>query len=98
MCTLTLVVALAVPVNVGAVLLEGVGGCFSVTVGELVSTMNVTGVLTPVGFPGSELSWVATAVYCPLGRAGLAGPEVQAPPVRVAAAVETIGPSALPPE
>ena len=35
-------------------------------------TVNVTGSLLPAGFPRSEPTWVATAVYCPLDRAGLA--------------------------
>jgi hypothetical protein len=60
-------------------------------------TVNVTGPLLPVGLP-YELSWEATAVYCPSGSAGLAGPEVQAAPVPVALAAETIVPFALAPE
>jgi hypothetical protein len=90
------VVALAVPVKDGAVLLEGDFGWSNVTIGELVSTMNVTCALLPAGFP-SELGWVAIAVYCPLDKAGLAWPELQAPPVPVAAALETTLPSALAP-
>ena len=86
--------SLADPVKDGVVLFDGDSGCFSVTVGEAVSTTNVTGTLVPGGFP-SELSCLATAVYCPLGRAGLASPELQAPPVPVAVALATIDPFAL---
>jgi hypothetical protein len=28
--------------------------------------VKVTGELLPVGFPSSELGWLATAVYCPV--------------------------------
>src|SRR5664280_2638916 len=61
------------------------------TAGGNVSTVNVTGLLTPAGFPG-EPAWVAVAVYCPVSRAGLALPEFQLPPVPVAVAVETTEP------
>jgi hypothetical protein len=60
-------------------------------------TVNVTGPLLPVGLP-YELSWSATAVYCPSGSAGLAGPELQPPPVPVAVAAETIVPFAVAPK
>ena len=93
---LTVVVSLAVPLNDGVVLFDSGGGCSKVTVGEVVSTTNVTGELVPVGFP-SELSWLAIAVYFPLGSAGLALPDVQAPPVPVAVALETIEPFAVAP-
>src|SRR6476469_6435298 len=96
MSTVTVVVSLAVPVNDGVVSLEGDGGCFKVTVGEAVSISKVTGLLFPAGLP-SELVWVALAVYSPLERAGLAPPELQPPPVPVAAAVERTVPSALAP-
>jgi hypothetical protein len=59
-------------------------------------TVNVTGPLLPVGLP-YELSWEATAVYCPSGRAGLAGPETQPAPVPVAVAAETIVPLVVAP-
>ena len=64
-----------------------------VTTGDGV-TVNVTGPLLPAGFPWRELVCVATAVYCPLDRAGLALPETQAAPVPVAVAVETAVPFA----
>jgi hypothetical protein len=48
--------SVAVPVNDGVVTLEGVFGWFSITVGEFVSTVKVTGTLFPVAFP-SELGW-----------------------------------------
>src|SRR5208283_1328820 len=66
-----------------------------VTAGASVTT-NVTGALLPAGFP-SELSCVATAVYCPLPRAGLASSEVQPAPVPVAVALETRVPLAVAP-
>ena len=89
-------VALAKPVNNGVASLDGDFTGFNVTVGEVVSTVNVTGSLTPEGLP-SELSWAAVAVYCPLERAGLAWPDVQSPPVPVAVALETTEPSAVDP-
>src|SRR6476660_9806980 len=54
-------------------------------------TVNVTGPLLPAGFP-SELACVATAVYCPAVRAGLASPDVQPGLVPAAIAVETTVP------
>src|ERR1035441_7852483 len=89
MSIVTVVMSLAVPVNDGVRLFDGEGGRFSVTVGEAVSTSNVTGLLSPSGFP-SELGWTATAVYSPLESDGLALPELQLPPVPVAAAFEWI--------
>jgi len=86
--------SLALPVKDGVVSFEGDFGWFKVTVGELVSTVNVAGALSPLGFP-SELSCVATAVYCPLTSDGLALPELHAPPVPVAAALETTVPLAV---
>jgi hypothetical protein len=94
MWTTTFVVSLAMPVKGGVVSFEGDGGWFRVTVGELVSTTKVTGELLPGELP-SELGWVATAVYWPLAKAGLACPELQPPPVPLAAAFETGTPSAL---
>ena len=73
---------------------DGVSGWVNVTVGEVVSTMNVTGELVPVGFP-SELGCVAIAVYCPFDRGGLTAAEAQLPPVPCAVTVETSLPSAL---
>src|SRR5438128_11270645 len=96
MWTVTEVVSLAEPLNDGAVLLEGDFGWLNVTVGEVVSTMNVRGWLTPEGFP-SELSCVATAVYWPLERAGLALPDTQAPLVPGAVALDTTAPVAVAP-
>jgi hypothetical protein len=55
------VAALAVPVNAGWVFFEGDAGWSKVTVGEEVSTVNVTAELTPSGF-SSELGWMAIAV------------------------------------
>ena len=78
---------MAVPVNDGAVTLDGDFGWFNVTVGEFVSTVNVTGRLLPVGFP-RELGWYATAVYWPFDRTGVTVPEVQLPPVPVALALD----------
>ena len=91
--------SLAVPEKEGLVLFDGDEGCARVTVGEVVSTVNVTGALSPVGFP-SELSCLASAVnVClPLERAGLALLELQAPPVPVALAVETTVPLTVEPE
>src|SRR5438128_11208751 len=96
MRTMTGVVSLAEPLKVGAVSLEGDFGSFKVTVGEVVSTMNVPGWLPPEGFP-SELSCVATAVYWPLERAGLALPDTQAPLVPGAVALDTTAPVAVAP-
>ena len=84
------------PLKVGAVLLDGVGGWLSVTVGERVSTKKLTGALKPVAFP-IELFCDATAVYSPVLSSGLAWPEVQVPPVPEAPALETTGPAALDP-
>jgi hypothetical protein len=54
MSTVTVVVSLAEPVKEGMVLFDGDSGWFNATVGDAVSTVNVTGPLTPAGFP-SEL-------------------------------------------
>ena len=54
---------LAVPVNVGVVLLEGVDGWFSVTVGGAVLTMKVTALLDAGGVAEERAFWVAIAVY-----------------------------------
>jgi hypothetical protein len=94
--TTTGVVSLAVPVNVGVVLFESEAGWASVTTGGLVSTLNVTGWLTPSGL-WSELSWLAVAVYSPVLSDGLALPDFQAPPVPVAVALETTLPPGLEP-
>ncbi len=88
---------MAVPVNDGAVTLDGDSGWSNVTVGEFVSTLKVTGGLLPVGFP-SELGWYATAVYWPFDRSGVTVPEVQLPPVPGALAVDTGVPSVFVPE
>src|SRR5207249_4018181 len=85
------VVSVAASVKDGVVLVEGDFRWRNVTVGEVVSTMNVRGWLTPEGFP-SELSCVATAVYWPLERAGLALPDTQAPLVPGAVALDTTAP------
>jgi hypothetical protein len=90
------VVSLAVPVNEGVVSFVRAGGAFSVTVGGAVSILNVRDSLTPSGFP-SELSCLATAVYCPSARAGLAPLELQLPPVPPAVALATGEPVALGP-
>ena len=74
--------------------MEGDFTGLKVTAGELVSTTNVTGELVPAGFP-SELGCVATAVYRPLERAGLGGPEVQLPFAGVAVAIAMTVPLAL---
>ena len=74
---------------------EGGGTAASVMTGGGV-TVNVTGALSPRGFP-SELFWMATEVYCPIDRAGLALPDVQPAPVPVAVAVETAVPFAVAP-
>ena len=92
------VVSLAKPAKDGVVSFDSGVVCLSVTTGEAVLIVNVTGgSLTPVGFPSSELSWVATAVYSPLESAGLALPEPQSPPLLVAVAVETTEPVAVGP-
>jgi hypothetical protein len=55
MSTVTSVVSLALPLKDGFALLDRNGGDFvNVSVGGFVSTVNVTGALTPGGFP-SEL-------------------------------------------
>jgi hypothetical protein len=59
--TVTPVVSLAVPLNVGLVLLEGVAGWFSVTCGDSMLTEKAIELLVPGGLP-SELDSVATAV------------------------------------
>ena len=74
----------------------GPGMSSGVTIGGAV-TEKVTGPLRPAGFPGSELFWVATAVYSPIGREGLAPPDVQLAPVPVAVALETSVPLAVAP-
>jgi len=61
------------------------------------ATVNVTGSFLPAGFPGSKLAWVATAVYCPVDRAGLALLDAQPLPVPVAVVTETIVPFAVAP-
>src|SRR5437899_13029157 len=96
MWIVTVVVSLAVPLNDGVVSLDGEDGDLSVTVGDVVSTVKDTGLLVPAGFP-SELCCVAIAVYVclPFSSAGLAGDELQPPPVPVAVALERTGPSAL---
>jgi hypothetical protein len=60
-------------------------------------TVKVTGALLPVGFPRSELAWVAIAVYCPVERDGDAWPDVQPAPVPVAVAIETSVPFTVAP-
>jgi hypothetical protein len=97
MCTVTCVVSLAVPVNDGCVLFDsGLASGFSATLGDSVSTMNVTGALVPGELP-IELACVAVAVYVPRGRAGVAGPDVHAPPVPIAVAVARTGAFAVVP-
>jgi hypothetical protein len=95
--TTTGVVSVAVPVNVGFVLLDGDFGCAKATVGGAVFTVNVIALLSPGAFP-AELGCTATAVYWPLAKAGVAGSELHRPPVPLAAAFETGTPSALLPE
>ena len=58
--TVTGVVSLAVPLNDGVVLSDGDSGGFNVTVGAAVSTVNVTGRLSPVS--AERLVCVACAV------------------------------------
>src|SRR6202035_158170 len=84
----TAVVSLASPLKDGVVLLDGEEMELSVTVGEVVSTVNLMLLLVPPGFP-TELACVATAWYSPLERAGLALPEFQLPGALVASALET---------
>ena len=75
---MTVVVSVAVPENDGVVLLECGSGWFSVTVGAVVFTVNVTGELFPSPLPTSELASLAMAVKVrfPLGSAGLTAAEV----------------------
>ena len=98
MLTTTSLASFVVPVKDGVVLLDRAAGAFNVTAGAAVSTVNVTELLVPAGFP-SELCWVAIAVYTcfPLDRAGLALPELQPPPAPVAVAVATTDPFAVAP-
>src|SRR6202050_1691642 len=92
----TCVLALAVPVKVGVVFLDGDWGWLSMTVGGLVSTSNVTGGLVP-GLLPSALGCVATAVYSPSANAGLAASDFHLPPVTVAGAFATSLPSGFGP-
>src|SRR2546423_10138259 len=94
MLIVTDVVSLAVTVNDGFRVLDGEAGWFSVTVGAAVSTVNLTASLLPSGLP-SELGCVATAVYWPSFKAGLAGPEVQLPATTVPVALAATVPSGL---
>src|SRR2546421_13031732 len=94
MLIVTVVLSLAVPVNDGLRLLDGEAGWFSVTVGAAVSTVNLTASLSPSGLP-SELGSVATAVYWPSFKAGLARPEGQLPATTVPVALAATVPSAL---
>ncbi len=88
--TTTVVLSVASPLKVGVGSLDGVAMASSVTVGERVSTMKVRSSLNPGPLP-NELSCSATALYSclPSDRGGLACPDVQAPPVPVAAAAAT---------
>jgi hypothetical protein len=54
--------SLALPLKVGAAVLDHVGGEFKITVGAVGSTMKVTGLLFPSGSPTIELFSRATAV------------------------------------
>src|SRR5438876_10970053 len=94
MLTVTALVSLAVPLNVGDALLDGDFGCVNVTVGGVVSTMNTTGVLVPSGLPNIELFCEAIAVYVcfPLCSAGLAAVDVHASPAGAAVASATTVP------
>ena len=83
------------PVKDGVASLILVAGAFRPTLGDLVSTLKVTGALTPGALPLIELGWVASAVYSPVDRLGLVGPEVKKPPVPVAIAVAWTVPSAF---
>jgi hypothetical protein len=64
-------------------------GVVRVTAGETVSTMKLNRSDVPTSSLITELCWLATAVYAPSGNEGLAAPEVQAPRVPVAVAIET---------
>ncbi len=88
MWTTTGVVSVASPLKDGLVLFDGEVIDFRVTLGEAVLMVNLTPLLVPAGFP-SELDWVATAVYWPLDRAGLALPEFHVPGALVASALAT---------
>src|SRR5438477_3839296 len=94
MLIVTAAVSLAVPVKLGDGLLAGDFGWVTVTVGAVVSTVNVTGVLVPSGLPGNELFCTAIAVYVCFSvcSAGLAAVEVHASPTGVAVASETTVP------
>src|SRR2546426_150030 len=94
MSTVTALVSLAVPLNVGDGLLDGDFGCVKVTAGAVVSTVNVTGVLAPSGLPANELFSTAIAVYTCFSvcSGGLAALELHAPPAGVAVASETTVP------
>jgi hypothetical protein len=88
MWTITGVVSLASPLKEGVAFFDGEEIEFNETVGEAVLTVNLMAVLFPSGFE-TELDWVATAVYSPLDRAGLALPEFHVPGAFVASALET---------
>jgi hypothetical protein len=64
-------------------------GVVRVTAGETVSTMKLNRSDVPTSSVITELCWLATTVYAPSGNERLAGPDVQAPRVPVAVAVET---------
>ena len=88
MWTTTAVVSLASPANDGVVLLDGEEIELRLTLGDAVLTVNLMLLLSPCGFE-TELTWVATAWYSPLDRAGLALPEFHVPGALVASALET---------
>ena len=82
--------------NDGVVSFEGDSGLLRVTVGEAVSTVNVTGLLTPFGAPeGAFLG--GDGCVLPPPRAGLAASEAEPPPVPAAVAVATADPLTVAP-
>src|SRR5664280_3371227 len=77
MSIVTVVMSLAVPVNDGVRSFEGEGGRFSVTVGEAVSTSNVTGLLMSVVLPLKD--GVELFVVVPSGGLSITGDADAAP-------------------
>src|SRR5947209_5820841 len=96
MWIVTVVVSLAVPLNDGVVSLDGEAGDLSVPAGDVVLTVKHTLLLVPAAFPSALCPYTTLFRSClPASSAGLAGDELQPPPVPVAVALETTGPSAL---
>jgi hypothetical protein len=64
-------------------------GAVRVTFGETVSTVKLNRSDVPTSPTITELCWLATAVYAPSGNDGVAAPDIHAPRVPAAVAIET---------